>query len=122
MGGKRGKAAKGALGWLGATLATHGGQDVFGTVQSGSPAENAGLAAGDVAVALDNLQLTAQNFDHRLQEYRPGDQATLTVFRGDELMRFRATLQTSPADTCYLIKKDDCTADQVQRRQAWLSG
>ena len=69
---------------------------------------------------MDNLQLTAQNIDNRLQEYRPGDQAILTVFRRDELMRFRVTFQAPPADTCYLLKKDDCAADKEQRRQDWL--
>jgi predicted metalloprotease with PDZ domain len=122
MGGKRGKDAKGAMAWLGATLTASGGQDVFGTIHSLSPAEKAGLAAGDVAVAMDNLQLTARNIDDRLQEYRPGDQMILTVFRRDELMRFRVSLQAPPADTCYLLMKDDCAADKEQRRQDWLAG
>ena len=120
MGGKRGKKTSGATAWLGATLTAGDGKDNFATIHSLSPAENAGLAAGDIAVAMDNLQLTAQNIDHRLQEYRPGDQAILTVFRGDELMRFRVTFQAPPADTCYLLIKDDCAADREQRRQDWL--
>ena len=122
MGGKRGKEAGGAMAWLGATLTARGGQDQFGTIHSRSPAENAGLAAGDIAVAMDNLQLTAKNIDHRLQEYHPGDQMILTVFRRDELMRFRVSLQAPPADTCYLLKKENCAADKEQRRQDWLAG
>ncbi len=100
------------MAWLGATLTARGGQDHFGTIHSRSPAENAGLAAGDIAVAMDNLQLTAQNIDHRLQEYHPGDQIILTVFRRDELMRFRVSLRAPPADTCYLVKKENCAADK----------
>jgi predicted metalloprotease with PDZ domain len=46
----------------------------------------------------------------------------LTVFRRDELMRFRVSLQAPPADTCYLLMKDDCAADKEQRRQDWLAG
>lgn len=121
-GGKCGNASKVALTWLGANLVSRGSRDLFMTVHSDSPAEKAGLASGDIAVALDNLQLTSENIDQRLREYHVGDKITLTVFRKDELMRFRVTLGALPADTCYLITHTDCSPEQESRRQAWLSG
>lgn len=119
-GGDKGKASKVLATWLGADLVVRGGRNVFKTVHAGSPAEKAGVAAGDFAVALDNLQLTAANIDSRLKEYHADDRITLTVFRRDELMRFNVVLQSPPADTCYLTVKDDCTEVEAQRRRSWL--
>jgi predicted metalloprotease with PDZ domain len=39
--------------WLGATLVDRNGRAVFGVVHAGSPAEQAGIAAADEAVAID---------------------------------------------------------------------
>lgn len=120
-GGKGAKPSKVALTWLGANLVTRGGRDLFLTVHTDSPAEKAGLASGDVAVALDNLQLTSENIDQRLREYHVDDEIILTVFRKDELMRFHVTLGAPPADTCYLTINNDCSPDQESRRQTWLA-
>jgi predicted metalloprotease with PDZ domain len=119
-GGKPGNDSKSSPTWLGAELIIRGGRDVFKLVHADSPAEEAGLAAGDYAVALDNLQLTAGNIDNRLREYHSGDKVTLTVFRRDELIRLGITLKTPPADTCYLTEKTDCSEAEEARKSAWL--
>jgi len=119
-GGKAGKVSKAPATWLGAELVARGDRDVFKTVHADSPAEIAGLAAGDVAIALDNLQLTARNIDSRMQEYHAGDRVTLTVFRRDELIRLSVTLMAPPADTCYLTEEEDCSSAAEQRKRAWL--
>lgn len=121
-GGAAPKADRPAGGWLGATLASRSGRNLVSTVHSGSPAERAGLAPGDELVALDNLKLTAANADALLRDYRPDDVVTVTVFRGDELMRFRATLVAPPEDTCYLAFAANPSAAALSRRTAWLTG
>ena len=120
-GGKSSKASKVSITWLGAELVARGGRDVFRIVHADSPAEKAGLAAGDFAVALDNLQLTVGNIDSRLREYHSGDKVTLTVFRRDELIRFSVTLASPPADTCYLTEDVDCSAAAEERKRSWLA-
>jgi len=120
-GGKGGEPARTPVTWLGADLVSLSGRDVFRVVHANSPAERAGIAAGDVAVALDNLQLTAENIDSRLREYHSGDRATLTVFRRDELIRFGITLDEPPDDTCYLTEDSDCSATQAKLRNSWLA-
>jgi len=119
-GGKQEKANKTSASWLGAELVSRGGREVFKLVHADSPAEDAGLAAGDFAVALDNLQLTAGNIDNRLREYHSGDKVTLTVFRRDELIRFGVTLKSPPADTCYLTEKTDCSEAEETLKRSWL--
>jgi len=120
-GGKIGKDEKTSATWLGADLVARGGRDVFRMVHADSPAEKAGLAAGDFAVALDNLQLTVGNIDSRLREYHSGDKVTLTVFRRDELIRFSVTLESPPADTCYLTEELDSSAAAEERKRSWLA-
>jgi hypothetical protein len=44
------------------------------------------------------------------------------VFRGDELMRFRAMLAAPPEDTCYLTLAENPSAAALKRRNAWLTG
>jgi predicted metalloprotease with PDZ domain len=121
-GGSAPKADRPVGAWLGATLANRSGKNAISTVQTGSPAETAGLAPGDELVALDNLKLTAANADALLRDYRKDDVVTVTVFRGDELMRFRATLDTPPEDTCYLTLAGNPSAAALKRREAWLTG
>jgi predicted metalloprotease with PDZ domain len=89
---------------------------------NGGPAELAGVAPGDEAVALDGLLLTAGNADKRLKAYREGDDLDLVVFRGDELVSTRIRLAAAPLDTCYLELVEDVELDVESRRMAWLHG
>lgn len=105
---------------LGVTLAAQNGKLVFTVIQNGGPAELAGIAPGDVAVALDGLALTAANCDRRLRTYRDGDMLELIVFREDELISTTVRLASAPQDTCYLQLANDATEATIDRRNAWL--
>ncbi len=83
-------------------------------VLSHSCGHQAGLSAGDVLIALDNIQLNASNLEARLRRYQPGDQVLIHGFRRDELMQFSITLAGPNLDTVYLTVKDQ---DKVS---AWL--
>jgi predicted metalloprotease with PDZ domain len=122
MGGKPAKPGRKLHPWLGATVVNRHSRAVIDIVHSGSPAEQAGIAPADEAVAIDGLKVTASNFDSRLKGYHAGDKAQVTVFRGDELLRFQVLLEEPPADTCYLVLIDDADKGAEQQRSAWLSG
>ncbi len=104
---------------LGVRCSEQKGALQIGTVADGSAAQRGGLAAGDLLCAIDGLRVTAANLEQLLQRYRPGEQVTVHAFRYDELMQFQVTLQSAPADTCFLtlMEADDATK---QRRNAWL--
>lgn len=108
------------LPWLGANLATTD-TAAFAVVRAGSPAERAGLAPGDEVVAINELKLTAQNLGVRLAEYRAGEEVTLSVFRRDELLRLKVTLDEPPLDTAYLQIDTDANSEHVAARESWLS-
>jgi predicted metalloprotease with PDZ domain len=118
---KGGKPAKKQAGtWLGATLVNRAGKSVFTIVANDGPAELAGVAPGDVAVALDGLALTVANCEQRLKTYRDGDKLELVVFRGDELMTLSIKLADAPESTCYLEFDSDADAESLARQAAWL--
>lgn len=62
-----------------------------------SPAEQAGLEAGDVLVAIDNndIEFLAQLFDIMLYYY-PGDTATITFYRDGEQKETSLTFEERP--------------------------
>lgn len=120
LGGKPTNSDVSAPPWLGATLTQQDAMSCFSLVHAGSPAEKAGIAPGDEAVALDGLRLTANNLDSRLRDHHEGDNVTITVFRDHNLMRHRATLESVPEDTCYLVLDSDADSAATQERERWL--
>jgi predicted metalloprotease with PDZ domain len=108
--------------WIGAKLVDRAGVSKFSVVHSGSPAEKSGIAAGDIAVALDNLRLQAGTLDLRLREHHVGDTVIISVFRDEHLLRFPVKLGAPPEDTCYLELDGDPDARTEKMRAAWLSG
>ena len=105
-----------------ARLVDRAGVSKVSVVHSGSPAEKAGIAAGDIAVALDNLRLHVGTLDLRLREHHVGDTVTISVFRVEHLMRFPVKLGAPPEDTCYLELESDPDARTEKMRAAWLTG
>jgi len=84
------------------------------------PAQAAGLAPGDIIVALDRLRTSADNLGAWLSRYRPGDEVSVCYFRGDELRETNLRLEAAPADTCYIAIDAAAEPDAVARRRAWL--
>jgi len=107
--------------WIGATLAGSDGAGRFTVVRSGSPAELAGIAPGDEAVAIGGLRLTAENVDRRLADHHAGDTVTITVIRDDRLLNCGVTLAEPPEDTCWLAFDDDADDVALAARNDWLA-
>ena len=106
--------------WLGADVVGSADKLVFKSVLNGGPAERAGVAPGDVAVALDGVAFTIANCDRRLRTYRDGETLELVVFRGEDLLTMDITLVDAPEDTCYLSVDDEADIEVVARRESWL--
>lgn len=65
-------------------------------VRAGSPAERAGLKAGDVIVKFGGRDIAGlQDFMDALSEHKPGDVVQIVVKRGGELRTLTATLEAS---------------------------
>ena len=71
-------------------------------VLDGGAAQAAGVAGGDVVVAVDGVRPGSGGLDAVLDRRRPGDDIALHLFRRDELLALRLRLRESPRDTCVL--------------------
>ena len=122
-GGKAGSkdAATRKRSWLGVKLAS-GSEPRLQHVLRDGPAERAGLAAGDVLVAIDDLRASAEALDKLLTHRAPGEVVRMLAFRRDELLAVACTLEPAPQDTCWLELDDGASREALARRAQWLDG
>jgi predicted metalloprotease with PDZ domain len=104
---------------LGAAVAA-GADAKLQHVCTGSAAERAGLAAGDVLIAIDGLRATGSSLQGMLEHRRVGETLQVHAFRRDELFATTLTLEAAPLDTCWLTLDGDAAAPVLARRSAWL--
>ncbi|MEN8175770.1 MAG: PDZ domain-containing protein [Pseudomonadota bacterium] len=88
----------------------------------GGPAQAAGLAPGDVIIAVDDFQVHADSLDARIANCPEGTAVRVHAFRRGELREFELRPRPAPEDTAdlYLLPAGELQADVAQRRQAWL--
>jgi C-terminal processing protease CtpA/Prc len=67
-------------------------------VIAGSPAEKAGIQAGDVLYAINGIRFSKKNHDAIKQVKLPGKQVTCTIKRNGQDKKFKLTLVPMPAD------------------------
>jgi predicted metalloprotease with PDZ domain len=107
------------------SLGVRTGEDPCGAklvnVFDGGAAQQAGLAPGDILVALDGLRVTHANLQKSLATFAPGERVEVHAFRRDELMHFHVMLQAPVVDTCYLVIRDDAPPEAAERRNKWLA-
>ena len=91
--------------WLGLTSSDRGGQVQIVRVSQDSPAETAGLQAGEVVLAVDDSQVTTlEAFYKKLWAHTaPNEPVKLTVKRGEEVN----TVILMPEDRMLTLKKPD---------------
>lgn len=89
-------------GWVGINLDYNedsGGKTVLTGIFSDSPAEAAGLQAGDFLVGLNGIAYTHDNMEQIYQEYgksKPGETITYKIERGGKQMNVDVTLGRLP--------------------------
>ncbi|MGM0595029.1 MAG: M61 family metallopeptidase, partial [Pseudomonadota bacterium] len=119
-GGKPGK----ATGRSPLALGVRYGSDPLGVklmnVFDGGAAQQAGLSAGDVIIAVDGLHTTLDNIEKLLANHRHQQSVTLHAFRRDELMSFDVPVMEAPLDTCYLRLREECDNGTQRLREAWF--
>ena len=98
-----------------------GGPDaVVQSVLSGGAGESAGLAPGDLVVAVDGLRATAENLERLVAAAIAP--VRLHCFRRDELLELVAEPQPALADTCELMLLEPAPEPAARARAAWLAG
>ena len=103
--------------WLGAALRERSGALEIGSVAEGSPAQLAGVCAGDEVVAIDGFR---SELKQRLSRAQPGQTLRLSLFRMDQLLEVPVALGAAPRDTVTLVPDPAASAGQLALRQKWL--
>jgi predicted metalloprotease with PDZ domain len=111
----------GATGHLGC-LFKREGDFAISHVPTSSPAMKAGLCAGDVIVAINQLRVHHGNFESVLARYAPGDTVLIHVFRRGWLKELTAVLSQAPKTKCDLRMTKNMTKEQDAALNAWLGG
>ncbi len=115
------KASEAITPYLGISIKTENGREAIKSVAANSPAQLAGVDAGDELLAIDGYKVTADRLPDRLNDYQPGQEIRLTVFHGDRLMTVPITL-TSPQPQQYKLQLlPDQTDRQRQLFGDWVS-
>ncbi|MDR1349445.1 MAG: PDZ domain-containing protein [Zoogloeaceae bacterium] len=104
--------------WLGLRHMSVEGKIRIRHVLAASPAEQAGLAAGDVLIALAGREVTAQNLASRLARFAVDTSVECHYFRHGLLSTTTLTPQSPPANTALLTTLPGKLARE--RRQGWL--
>jgi predicted metalloprotease with PDZ domain len=106
--------------YLGLTLKTEHGRERVKLVETGSPAQEIGLDAGDELLAMNGIRITADQLSDRLRDFQPGDTVELAFFHRDELCSGIATL-TEPHPTSYqIVPVEQPSTQQQENFQGWL--
>jgi predicted metalloprotease with PDZ domain len=108
---------------LGVRLQPDSNDARLAVVLDGRPAREAGLAPGDLVIAVDGLRASAANLDALIARAAAAGAVPVAVhaFRRDELMRFEVVPRPAPADTCELRLDDAAPASARQARAHWLA-
>jgi predicted metalloprotease with PDZ domain len=119
-GDRGGKAARTVLNAVLGVRVASGGEAKLTHVLDGGAAQQAGLSAGDVVIALDGLRVTAASFEQAVNSQKPGSTIEVHAFRRDELMQFRVKPKAPVRDTCVLTLQPNPGAGALALRNAWL--
>ena len=89
-------------------------------VFSDESAEDAGLSAGDIIIAVNDLQITKSNINKTIESYSVGDKLIIHAFRRDELKLFKLTINAAELTTCYLQANKQIDDERKSRMNRWL--
>ncbi|HEY6548246.1 MAG TPA: PDZ domain-containing protein, partial [Vicinamibacteria bacterium] len=105
--------------WLGLQVRLEGGRVLVSQVRRDTPGFAAGFNADDEVLAVGGFRVRADQWDTRLESYKPGETVDVLVARRDRLVTLRATFAKEP-----LVRKlealKEATEEQKQRLRAWL--
>lgn len=105
---------------LGAIVSPAGVGIRLDTVFDGGPAARAGLAHGDVVIAIERYVLSSQSLDAQLGRHSPGDRVRADYVRDGVLAATEIELAEAPADTCSISLDTGATEQALALRKAWL--
>ena len=106
--------------YLGLDLKMEAGAAMVKFVAADSPAQRAGMAAGDQLLAIAGFKVSADGLSDRLQDFQPGDEVAITFFHQDQL-RTSPVLLAEPVARTYGVRAiQPSTVSQKDNCRQWL--
>ncbi len=96
------------------------GKNSIDFVEAASPAQLAGIDAGDQLLAIDGFRVSADKLSERLKDYDPGETIEVTLFHQDELRTCQLTLAPSPPSNYKVLPLKRPSAQQKENFYGWL--
>lgn len=109
------------LPFIGLTLKTKNGVAEVEKVDFGSPAQKAGISAGDIVLAIAGIRVTAETFTDRLRDFVANQAITVTIFQQDLLRTVEVTLQEPIYNHFELLQINNASPSQELNLRLWLS-
>lgn len=106
---------------LGASIVADPAGARLPVVREDRPAQEAGLAPGDVVIAVDGIRATADNLADLIGRVPDGERCRVHAFRRDELMSFEVKPRPAPAELAVLMPDPQASPEALARRHAWLA-
>jgi predicted metalloprotease with PDZ domain len=120
--GEEGEDPEGPTPWLGVETDARDGLVAVKHVYEDSPADAAGVNAGDLLLALDGYRVKADGLKRRLQGIAPGRRVALTLFRRDRLRTVEVEIARRYEIDYRIEPEAGAAAGTVRLRDAWLGG
>lgn len=83
-------------------------------------AELSGLSAGDIVIAINNLQVKKSTIDSIINSYSVGEKLHIHAFRRDELKTFKLQLKNAELTTCYLQLDEKVDQNVISKQKQWF--
>ncbi|MEA5571783.1 M61 family metallopeptidase [Calothrix sp. UHCC 0171] len=106
--------------FLGLRVSNEHGREVIKFVEAGSPAQIAGITAGDELLAIDGIKVSANGLTERLKDYQPHDNIEVAVFHQDQLLSFNIVLAPPRQSKYQVILIQNPTSIQKDNLVGWL--
>lgn len=106
--------------YLGLTTKVESGRLMVAQVKSGTPAFDAGVNVDDEVIALDDYRIPPDGLDTRMEQYKAGDDATLTVARRGRLRTIPVKFLAEPENEWKLHTLEKPSTEQTQHFNRWL--
>ena len=106
---------------LGIKAQSENGKDTIKFVEAASPAELAGIDAGDELLAIDGVRVSTDQLNERLKDYRAGDMIQVTVFHQDQLRTLTVKLRDPQPSRYEVVRIENPSHRQKQNLSGWLA-